>query len=181
MIHTLSGCSPLHPTCNSTSFYYAGHSQLPSIQSLLDSSNVNEQLLSPLCRVTMQVCFLYYCRIQEVLNATIADIIEPDRVVLHGAKRSYSYVIYLPGLSQQVAQAAAPGASLPLFPISYIKLYRNAIRAGINTRVADSKNSRRLHAARYVFSRKSINAINGSELAGVLRHRSESSYLNYLK
>jgi integrase len=129
----------------------------------------------------MQICFLYFCRITEVLNARVSDIIEPDRVVLHGAKRSYSYVVYLPGLSKQVLLSKVESNEVPLFPVSYIKLYRDAVRVGINVRVKDSSNSRRLHCSRYVFSQQSIKSINGSELADVLRHRSKQNYLSYLK
>lgn len=176
-----SAPSPLRQACNTTLFYYTGHSSLPSVKCLLGCASINDQLLSPLSRVTMQICFLYFCRIVEVLNATINDIIEPDRVVLHGVKRSLSYVVYMPGISQQVQQAALDDQSLFLFPISYIKLYRDAVRIGINTRIKASSNSRRLHCARYIFSQKSLKSIDGNELADVLRHRSASSYLNYLK
>lgn len=178
---TRSGTSPLDPACNTTMFYYAAGHLLPGLDLLLDSPSVNADLLSPLSRSTMQVCFLYFCRISEVLNATIADIIHPDRVVLHGAKRSNSYVVYLPCLSEQVSRFTFKSEKVPLFPISYIKLYRDALRIGINVRVKDSVNSRRLHCARYIFSKKSLKSINGSELAGVLRHKSLSNYSSYLK
>lgn len=129
----------------------------------------------------MQVCFLYFSRIVEVLNAKLSDIIQPDRVILHGAKRSNSYVVYLPGLSKQVLQAKVVNKQAPLFPIPYIKLYRDAVRIGISVRVKDSSNNRRLHCARYVFSKQSLKSINGSELGQVLRHRSNKNYSSYLK
>lgn len=181
MSSILSVPSPLHQACNSTLYYYSDNNQLPSIAGLLNAPSIKEQLLSPLSRVTMQVCFLYFCRICEVLNATVNDVIYPDRVVLHGAKRSNSYVVYLPGISEQILQIEAPRGSLPLFPISYSKLYRDAVRIGINMHVSDSTSLRRLHAARYAFSKSSVNSIVGSELAGVLRHRSLRNYSFYLK
>jgi len=173
--------SPLPGACNSTLFYYSPDIKFPSVKSLIGNPAITEELLSPLSRATMQVCFLYYCRIKEVLCATVSDIIKPDRVVLHGAKHSNSYVVYLPGLSSQISKAVACCPETPLFPISYIKLYRDALRIGINVRVKDSSNSRRLHSARYIFSKQSLKSINGSELGQVLRHRSNKNYLSYLK
>lgn len=162
-------------------FYYRDSNILPPVKYLLDSPNVNDSLLSPLSRSTLRVCFLYFCRISELLRASIGDVVHPDRVVLHGAKGSNSYMIYLPTLSRQMLLSSVNDTTLPLFPISYIKLYRDAVKIGIQFRVSESVNSRRLHCARYLFSKQSKKSINGSELAGVLRHRSNRNYLSYLK
>lgn len=181
MTTTPSAPSPLPGACNTTMFYYHPPVEFPSIKSILGSCCVNEELLSPLSRTTMRICFLYFCRISELLNAQSYDVIHPDRVVLHGVKRSNSYIIFLPGLSDQMPDVSPSGDFYPLFPISYIKLYRDARRIGIRTVVKGSTNSRRLHCARYIFSKNSSKQIDGDELAGVLRHKSISSYLNYLK
>lgn len=172
--------TPLLQARNSTLFYYDDNTILPGLKSLLDNRSIHEELLSPICKVCFKVCFLYFCRIRELLNATVKDVVAPDRLVLHGVKKSNSYVIYLPNLSFQVSHSISISDSSPIFPISYSKLYRAAVRVGISHRSGSSRNVKRLHAARYIFSSQSVNSIHGSELAGVLRHRGLSSYSSYL-
>lgn len=179
MIATPSVPSPLPQARNSTLFYYQAHNLFPSVKCILNAPDIKDHLLSPLSRVVLQICFLYFCRISEVLNANSSDIIHPDRVVLHGLKRSNSYIIYLPGLSAQIAKLKAPCSSFPLFPISYTKLYRDAVRVGVHYLHKGLQNAKRLHAARYIFAKQVSNKITDKELAGLLRHRSLSSLSFY--
>lgn len=173
--------SPLHRACNTTLFCYTPPNSFPPVNVILGDSTIADYLLSPLSRVTMQVCFLYFCRVQELLNAVAGDIVDPDRLVCHGLKRSHSYVVYLPGLSEQIYKSGITDPSTVLFPTTYIKLYRDAVRIGISYHVSGSVNNRILHCARYIFSKQSLKSVRGSELAGVLRHRSLKNYLYYLK
>jgi hypothetical protein len=172
--------SPVYRARYTTSFNYHPPMQLPSIKSLLDDCNIKDELLSPLSRVTMQVCFIYYCRIRELLNAQVKDAVDPDRVILHGLKKSNSYMIYLPGLSAQLLKCNDVEPNTCLFPVSYLKLYRDALKIGINKKVTGKQHTKRLHAARYVFAAKSRNIANNSELTSLLRHRDSRNYLFYI-
>lgn len=160
-------------------YCYTDHNILPSVKSLLNDQTIAEELLSPLSRVTMQVCFLYHCRINEVLNATISDVVHPDRVVLYGLKHSNSYIIYLPGLSSQISKAEITSDTVPLFPVSYIKLYRDAVRVGVRFITEGGKNSKRLHASRYVFCKSIKVGVVDKTASELMRHKSAKSLLFY--
>lgn len=176
---TLSVSSSVLQARNSTLYCYRDNNILPSVKDLLEDRNIKEELLSPLSRVTLQVCFLYHCRIREVLNAKFSDVVHPDRVVLHGIKRSNSYIIYLPGLTEQIASIEAPNSKVPLFPISYIKLYRDAVRVGIRFDTKGGKNIKRLHASRFSFCKSVQVSVPDSELSELMRHKSASSLSFY--
>lgn len=172
---TSSVTSALIKARNTTLYCYTDPHILPSVKSLLGDYSIAEELLSPLSRVTLQVCFLYHCRIREVLNATLGDVVHPDRVVFHGVKRSLSYIVYLPGLSKQVSQIVDVDKGIPIFPITYIKLYRDAVRAGIRFRPKGSKNFKRLHSSRYTFCQSLEVDVPDSEMSGLMRHKSLKS------
>ncbi len=176
---TVSAPSPIKDARNTTLYCYTGPELLPSVKSILNDNTIAEDMLSPLSRVTLQVCFLYHCRIREVLNAKVSDVIHPDRVVLHGIKHSRSYVIYLPGLSSQLSTLTDAPGSTPLFPISYIKLYRDAVRVGIRFVTKGSKNSKRLHSSRYSFCQSLEVAVGDSVLSDLMRHKSPKSLQFY--
>lgn len=179
MVRDGSVPTPLNRACNTTLFYYTGSPVLPSVKSLLGDDSIDTNLLSPLSRVTLQVCFLYHCRIRELLNAVVGDVVHPDRVVLHGVKKSLSYVIFLPGLSSQLSYSPGARDFCQLFPISYIKLYRDSVRAGIRLLLDKSKYSRRLHSSRYQLCKSLDHSVSDAELSSILRHKSRSSILYY--
>lgn len=179
MIRTHSGITPLSRACNTTVFSYTDHNQLPSITSLLDLPDIKEHELSPLSRVTMKVIFLFHARVTEVLNVRVKDILYPDRAVCRGIKHSHSYVVYLPGLSEQIHSTQNVKPETPLFPVTYLKLYRDAVRVGINYHHKNGTNVKRLHSARYAFCKSVSQLVKDSELAGLLRHKSNSSFLFY--
>lgn len=171
---------PLHQARNTTLYYYRDNNILPSISSILNNETINENQLSRLSRVTLQVCYLYNCRIQEVLNATINDIIHPDRVVLHGVKRGGSYIIYLPGLSDQVHALVQVTQIQKIFPVTYIKLYRDALRAGIRFSYKNKKNSNVLHSGRFEICKKIGTDLAHNEISDIMHHKSKSSVSYYL-
>lgn len=177
---TSSVLSPLPSACKTTLFNYTPPYPLPSIRSLLCMPAVQEQLLSPKSRVTLQICFLYYCRASELLHVSDQDVLHPDRVVLRGVKHSNCYVIYLPGLSAQLNSIGSSDGPFRLFQTSYIKLYRDAVRVGINYHQPGCSNVKRLHSSRYVFSKQAINIVKNEDMPALLRHKSNTNYQFYL-
>lgn len=125
------------------------------------------------------MCFLYYCRIKEVLNATIGDVLSCDRLVVRGVKGSNSYVIYLPGLCRGIDDTPGTQDSDAIFPCSYISLYRASIKAGIRHVDPNKKNSKRLHASRYKMVSELSQIVPDSHLSGILRHKSAVNYVFY--
>lgn len=179
MFGTRSVTSPLPKARNSTVFCYRDNGVLPSVKCLLNDTSIHEELLGAASRVVFQICFLYFCRIGELLNAKSSDIVNPDRVALHGSKHSNSYIIYLPGLSNQVSEIEDSPPPFPLFQVPYIKLYRDAIRVGIRLDRKNCTNNKRLHSARYQVVSQLDKIFDDSELPGILRHKSSSSFLYY--
>ena len=181
LLVTHSAISPLPSARNTTLFNYSPPANFPSVRSLLGLPEIKEDLLSPKSRAILQICFLYHCRITEVLHVELSAVIHPDRVILHGAKRSNSYAIYLPGLSEQIYSTEVVDPKVRLFQVSYSKLYRDAVRVGINYRKKSGGNSKRLHSARYIFSNQALPVVDEKELPGLLRHKSNKNYLSYIQ
>lgn len=179
ILRTPSVLSGLHKACNTTLYFYRGNSVLPDIKDILDRSDIHIDLLPLICKVTIQVCLLYYCRIQELLNTTISDIIYPDRVLLKGLKKSLDYIIYLPGLSNQIDKWEHKNNMTMLFPITYNKLYRSLLKAGIGKKINNSNNKKRLHIARYDIINKLTGRVSDLNASSILRHRSRSSLQYY--
>lgn len=177
---TCSAPSPLDRVRNTTLYCYRPDPQFPPVKILLNDISINESLMHPIARLVCQLCCLYFCRINEVLSLTIANIIHPDRVLCPGSKRGSAYILYLPGLSDQVSLLNFPESSLPLFPISYIKCYRNFIRAGIVSRKEGRKNFIRCHVGRYKVAELRQKGFELSALSDVLHHKSKSSLSYYL-
>lgn len=181
MLRSLSGSTALLQACNTTSYYYRANNSLPSLARILNRRDLHDGLLSPICRTTIQVCLLYYCRIQELLNATVADVIEPDRVLIRGLKKSLDYIIFLPGLSHQIEQWKNKKNFTKLFPVTYMKLYRSILVANLGSQKIKKKNTKRLHQARYDLVADLIGRTGETNISAILRHRSRSSLQYYIK
>lgn len=179
----MANCSdtiPLHRARKTTLYYYDGSHVLPSIKSLTSNEAKDEHLLPRNVSTVLKLCFLYVARINEVLNLTIGDWLPPDRVLCHGSKKGISYLMFLPGLDQQISQWPALHDSTPLFNVTYQKCYRMCLKAGIYFNTQKGSNIRRLHCYRYIFSQKYLEVIGSQCLRDVLHHRSESSQRFYL-
>ncbi len=181
MLSTQSVTSGLLKACNTTSYYYRGDRILPDLNSLLGRLDLHENLLPLSCKVPIQVCLLYYCRIQEVLNATVSDVIDPDRVLLKGLKGSSDYIIYLPGLSSQVDLWKNKRNFTKLFPVTYMKLYRSMLKLDPGAIKIKKQNTKRLHQARYDLVANLIGRTGEANISTILRHRSRSSLQFYTK
>lgn len=173
--------APLHVAGNTTLYCYVPSADFPTISKLQGGRKIHDDLLSPSLRGVLQVCFLYFCRIRELLNLTVGDIVPPDRVICKGLKRSNSYVIFLPGLSSQVSALSDHSNSLRLFPFSYSQCYRGCVRAGIRLSIDGSKNLRRLHSSRYIFSVSATKLASDQCVSQLLRHKSLSSLSHYIQ
>jgi hypothetical protein len=136
--------------------------------------------MHPVCRVVVQISLLYFCRVSEVLSLTTKSVVNPDRALCVGAKRSHSYIIYLPGLSKQVSNVKNQGAPVLLFPVSYIKCYRSCIRAGLRLDLPGAANKKVTHAGRYLVKELASAGFTDRQLSDVLHHRSSSSLSYYL-
>lgn len=165
---------------NSTSYCYSPPTDYPSINDLLGCNSVSYNLLSPKVRAVLQVSFVNLSRISEVLSLTVANVLPPDRVFCKGSKKGSSYLIFLPGLSSQLARLGSVPDSTLLFGISYMQCYRGCLRAGIRLQGVDSVNTPRTHLFRYVFAKGHSDHLTASVLRDLLHHRSINSQLYYI-
>lgn len=179
LLRTHSESAPFNRARNTTLYFYRGNTILPDIKDILDRRDIHINLLPLICQVPIQVCLLYYCRIQELLNTTISDVLYPDRVLLKGLKKSSDYIIYLPDLSRQIDQWEHKNNMTMLFPVSYNKLYRSIVRAGIGKKINGSSNKKRLHIGRYDIINKLTGRVTDLNASSILRHRSRSSLQYY--
>jgi hypothetical protein len=154
---------------------------LPSIKDLLGDNNIKEMLLPPYVRAVIQLVFLYNMRISELLSVTNLDVIEPDRVICLGKKRSYCYIIFVPGLSSLLHSSAIKNLTFMLFPYSYLKIYKWCRKLGICKLIGNRTHKTLLHLGRFRTACQLNDIYKQYVPSEVLRHKSKKSILNYLK
>lgn len=173
--------APLRQACNTTSYYYDCRGHLPLLSSFNWNHDVDDQRLSPLCTSVITISVLYVSRIGEVLHLKVKDVCHPDRVICYGSKRSNGYMLYLPGLSSQIKKWRQVDKHTPLFPVSYMKVYRACISAGILQNDGTGGNSKVCHAHRYLFARSHVNSVGKRGLKIALHHKTVLSQEFYLE
>jgi len=119
-------------------------------------------------------------RIGEVLSLKVKNMVDPDRVICFGSKRSNGYLMYLPGLSTQVKEWSLKTKDALIFPISYMRVYRGCIKAEILLNDGDGGNTKKCHAHRYLFARNEINTHGPNGVKIALHHKSIKSQLPYV-
>ncbi len=175
-----SAPSPLRQARNSTLYYYNGIPHLPDLTRHVWPNNINTSILSPECDTVLRVCVLYMARIGEILSLKIKHIVNPDRVICYGSKRSNGYLLYLPGLTSQVSKWSGIDKEINLFGISYMKVYRQCGKAGILLNDGQGGNTKKCHAHRYLFARSQINSKGREGVKIALHHKSVKSQESYL-
>lgn len=180
-LRTNSEPSTQDSTRNSTKYCYKPPADYPTIKDILDSKVIKEEYLSSVARAALQVSFLNASRISEILSLRVLDVIGYDIVLVRGAKRSASYTIFLPGLTNQLILMEVTDVETKLFPIKYKQLWREAKRANISHRRPNRGNSVVTHWARYHSVQKAkIRGFSSRDQSDLLRHRSGASLSYYL-
>jgi len=179
-LRTDSDSPSVFQACNTTQFCYAPGNRLPSISQLLGGSPTIDTILPPRVRSVLQVAFCYLGRISEILNITTNDILGNDRVFCRGLKRSSGYLVFLPGLGDQLSALPVQSHDMRLFAVSYIQCYRACVRAGIRFSCSHSVNTPRTHSFRYQFARSMMDRISSIDLQDLLHHRNINSQLYYI-
>lgn len=180
MSGTLSVSSSLIKARHSTLFCYTLPAQFPPVKALLNVPEINVSVMSPISSTLLRISLLYFCRIGELLQLTVSSVLHPDRAICLGSKRGSSYIIFLPGLSQQLDLAGVSDGSVPLFPITYLKCYRNFVKAGVRFNIPGRKNVPRCHSGRYKVADLIDKGYSLDVLGDLLHHRSGSSILYYI-
>lgn len=181
MSATLSIPSPLKEACKTTLFYYRAQDRFPPICLPPGVSSSSLIQMHPAALSVATVCSFYLCRVSEVLQLSTSDIISCDRVFCRGKKSGSSYILFLPGLSDQVDPLLPVDHPFPLFSVSYSVCYRSFVKAGIRFRHNGRKNHMRTHAFRYSAPQFLGSTLSTVESGDLLHHKSKSSISYYLK
>ena len=167
-------------TCKSLSYNYKTPDNFPQLKDLLGEKDVYPERISRKYKSILQVCFFYFCRISELLRATTRDIIHPDRVIIYGAKHSRSYIIFLPGLTEQLSAKGITDEKTKLWSVTYSQVYRSALKANCFSDKYSGKNNKTTHLARYVFAEKASQITDARTIKDAMRHNSINSQSYYI-
>jgi integrase len=135
--------------------------------------------MHPVARAALWVIWSHAMRSAEYLRLQVRDILGYDQVLVRGAKGSGSYMLCLPGISEQFEAERISNPARFVAGLSYRKLYQSCVRADIGDHAMLRLNLARTHLARY----KLAGAVAASGLQTVsdcLRHRSRRSTLHYV-
>ena len=180
MAGTHSVTTPLQSGRNSALFYYLPVAGQVLRSFLIGMGQQKSFGLSPVVASALAVGFLYNLRIAETLSLNVRCLIGCDRAVFSAVKGSRAGVLWLPGVDEQLLPHVGPGSSLPLFPVSYKKVWTQAKREGFNLAVPGHSNRAVTHISRYLTAAKVAAQFNTSTASDVLRHRSAKSVEYYL-
>jgi integrase len=178
-LRTLPTHRPLLSALNTALVYY-----VPNVTREVRASTIGApadvlERLHPVAVAALYVIFAWNMRSAEYLRSRASDILSHDRLLIHGAKGSRSYIISLPGIEQQLGSFRISCPGMAVAGISYHKLWTQCVKAGIGALLPNHVNASRLHLSRYSLAAEL--AANGEQLVSdCLRHRSLTSAKNYM-
>lgn len=120
------------------------------------------------------------CRISEVLRLRNGQVQPNGLAWVEGSKGSRGRLLYLGLCPEEAQQVANSPAKLPVFPVSYIQVWRACIKYGFASKIQGHKHLAVTHAGRYRLAQE-IAKGSTEELAGeVLGHKSKNTIQYYV-
>lgn len=174
-----SAITPVLSAGNSPLFYYAPPSNYPSLEQLLGVNKTKENLLNNRCIAALRVIYHNAMRAGEYLALTEDNVSGYDRVIVPGSKGSASYIITLPGITQQLGVRSCNLTPRSLSSLRYMHLYRACVKAGIQRCYESRRNYARTHIARHDLVLDNNNRAKSRDLSDCLRHRSARTISYY--
>jgi integrase len=179
LLRYFSSTTPHESARNTPGNYYNPGRSILEYSSLFSAPENKVRSMHPACIAALYVIWSNAMRSAEYLGLRVRDILGQDRVLVRGAKGSGSYIIVLPGISQQFRDAAGSDPARFVSGITYSQLYRACVRADIGAHAMSRLNLARTHLARYDVA--AAVAANGIKtVSDCLRHRSRRSSLHYV-
>lgn len=176
---TLSGTSPRPSDRNSPLVYYTPDGLLPSVAVLAGISPDVENRLNPRAAAALRVIMFFSMRSCEYLRLTDHDIMKNDRVIVHGAKGSASYIITLPGVCAQFNPFFSQLTPRPLAGASYRQLYTACVLCGLGIQYKGHVNMSRTHSSRHELVSELKATQDSRVLSDCLHHRKASTIKYY--
>lgn len=175
-----SATPPLQVACNTTLYYLELGSRLPSVKSMVGTSDNAEMVLNPGVRVVIQLVLMYHMRVSECLDVCARDEIKPTIFLIRAKKRGANYTIHIPvgDRNRTILDHFTPGQLL--FPFSYHKIWRSMVAAGMSMRVTTRVNRIVTHRGRFDLAEKLVKLNETSNITPLLHHKSPKSMDYYL-
>ena len=178
--HSSPVSSPLHASGNTTLYYLSICNQLPSVKSLVGTTENSEYTLFPGVRLVIQLVLMYHMRISEVLDIRVKDEVKPTVFLVRARKRGVNYCIHIPvdSRNRSILLSCDPGQRL--FPFSYHWVWRCMVRAGMSMRVTTRVNRVVTHRGRFDLAGKLQRLNDISNITPLLHHKSTKTRDYYL-
>jgi len=176
---TSSDTSPTLRPRETSQHYYARYWQFEPLSVLLSQPNIPEFRLPAAMRTLLRVTFTYGCRISEILQLTVADILPGDLLFVNCLKGGSNYVIRLPGVAEDVNAQPKAQSQHAIFNYGYARCYLCCCSLGIGHLYEGRKNHSRLHLARHRLAASVISYKSKVAAGDVLHHRSRRSINHY--
>lgn len=120
------------------------------------------------------------CRISEVLRLRNGQVQPNGLAWVAGSKGSRGRLLFLGLCPEDARQIANSPAKAPLFPVSYIQVWRACVKYGFASKIQGHKHLAVTHAGRYKLA-QTIASNASEELAGeVLGHKSKNTIQYYV-
>jgi hypothetical protein len=167
--------SPLDTAVNSALHYYDISQALPSVKSILGTTDNSEYCLSPIVRAVLQLVLVYHMRIGELLSITAGDEIIPSSFLVRALKGSTDYTIFIPLSARNRMLLDTFHPSHILFPVTYHTVWRQITNAGCGMRLRWRLNRSVTHSGRYKLAEKLTHLNERSRIGPLLHHKTITS------
>lgn len=181
LLRTISGPAPDISACKYPVDYNSTNALLPPLSTVIKAIPAAVGMLHPGLQVVIKLIILNAMRASECLGITARDQVKPSMFLVHGRKRSHDYLIHIPlSPASQAVLKQAPGKT-PLFPWTYLQLYRAMVRVGCSQSVFSRVNDVVTHQGRYTLAEKLIALNEQDAVSPLLHHKAKSSAGYYIR
>ena len=178
---TFSASSPLHFRRKSpTNYYLLPRESFPEVEEFGIEKRINYDCSRPIGDL-LRISLVYNCRISELLNANYSDILNGDRIVLHGSKHSRDFVAYLPSISLYRRNFTIGANDEKIWKVPYKQAWTQIKKAFSFPVIKGRSNDSIYHIGRYLVVAEIEKQGIAVNLQDVLRHNSRKSQLYYIK
>lgn len=155
------------------------NSNLPSLLELCPTHNIQDNTIRPDLLLFIKLLFMYSLRFTELFSAKIDQIIDNNRLIILGAKRSSSIMIILSGLDQFKTQLKNAKCSYIFQFITY-PLVRNICKKLNDNNFRNGKKYTTCsHLGRKIIDSITKSQLSERSLSDVLHQKSKSSSRYY--
>jgi len=120
-------------------------------------------------------------RVSELLNIRNKDVLQGNRFLVHGLKRSRSYAVVIPGSWICQPPDSDPRWQSAVIPFTYNTIYRWCVKLDFGIRIGSQKVEHRTHAHRYFTAKRSLEIAGKQCARDLLHHNSHRAIEAYIQ